>query len=136
MIKGRRLTFVGGKLFFILTSAPNGDAFGDLDADIRFHYEDRTSKQVLEAEFRYVGAFDIKGTTREPKLVGTWKVSGVFLVTIKGQTKSFPYKATMNAKSWLEIDSASLDLVLGSWAGSKWKWKATRPKADGDGNKC
>lgn len=135
-IKGRRLTFVGGKLEFILTSAANGDAFGELNADIRSHYEDRSSKQIVEAEFRYVGEFDIKGTNREPKLVGTWKVSGVFLVTIKGQTKSFPYKATHKAKSWLDIDSASLDLVLGSWAGSKWKWKATRPKADEDAVKC
>ena len=135
-IKGRRLTFVGGKLEFILTSAANGDAFGELNADIRFHYEDRSSQPIVEAEFRYVGEFDIKGTSREPKLVGTWKVSGVFLVTIKGQTKSFPYKATQKAKSWLDIDSASLDLVLGSWAGSKWKWKATRPKPDKDGVKC
>ncbi len=135
-IKGRRLTFVSGKMNFILSSE-KGEAAGDLEADIRFHYEDKSSKEDFEGEFRYVGAFDIEGTAREPKLDGAWKVNGTFVATINGETKSFPYKGTQKAKSWLDVDSASLDLVLGNWAStSSWKWKATRVKSDKAGLKC
>ena len=72
-IKGRRLTFVSGKMTFGLTSK-NGDAAGAVDADLRFHYEDKSSKEDFEGEFRYVGDFDINGPARQPKLQGTWKV--------------------------------------------------------------
>jgi hypothetical protein len=132
-IKGRRLTFVSGKMDFVLSSK-NGDAAGAVDADLRFHYEDKSSKEDFEGEFRYVGDFDIKGPARQPKLQGPWQVKGVFVATINGQTKSFPVDATEKAKSWLDVDSASLDLVLGNWASTaSWKWKATRVKTDKTG---
>lgn len=135
-IKGRRLTFVSGRMDFVLSSK-NGDAAGVVDADLRFHYEDKSSKEDFEGEFRYVGDFDINGPARQPKLRGTWKVKGVFVATINGHTRSFPVDATEKAKSWLDVDSASLDLVLGNWAStSSWKWKATRVKSDKAGVKC
>jgi hypothetical protein len=134
-IKGRRLTFVSGKMDFVLFSEKGGAA-GAVDADLRFHYEDKSSKEDFEGEFRYVGDFDINGSARQPKLQGTWKVKGVFVATINGQTKSFPVNATEKAKSWLDVDAASLDLVLGNWASTpSWKWKATRVKSKA-GPKC
>jgi hypothetical protein len=48
-----------------------------------------------------------------------------------------PVNATEKAKSWLDVDSASLDLVFGNWASTpSWKWKATRVKSDKAGVKC
>jgi hypothetical protein len=135
-IKARRLTFVSGKMNFILSSE-KGDAAGDLQADLRFHYEDKSSKEDFEGEFRYLGDFEVDGSARQPKLQGTWKVKGVFVATINGKTKSFPVNTTEKAKSWLDVDSASLDLVLGNWASTpSWKWKATRVKSDKAGVKC
>jgi hypothetical protein len=135
-IKARRLTFVSGKMNFILSSE-KGDAAGDLQADLRFHYEDKASKEDFEGEFRYVGDFEIAGSARLPKLAGTWKVKGVFVATINGQQKSFPVNTTEKAKSWLDVDAASLDLVLGNWASTpSWKWRATRVKSDKAGVKC
>ena len=135
-IKGRRLTFVSGKMDFFLFSE-KGDASGAVDANLRFHYEDKSSKEDFEGEFRYVGDFDINGPARQPKLQGTWKVKGVFVATVNGQTKSFPVDATEKAKSWLDVDAASLDLVLGNWASTpSWKWKATRVKSTKTGPKC
>jgi hypothetical protein len=135
-IKGRRLTFVSGKMNFILSSE-NGDATGDFQADLRFHYEDKSSKEDFEGEFRYLGDFEINGPARQPKLAGTWKLKGVFVATINGKTKSFPVNSTERAKSWLDVDAVSLDLVLGNWASTpSWKWKATRVKSDKAGVKC
>jgi hypothetical protein len=135
-IKARRLTFVNGRMNFNLSSE-QGDAKGAADANLRFHYEDKASKEDFEGEFRYIGDFDISGSAREPKLAGTWTVKGVFVAIINGQQRSFPVNTTEKAKSWLDVDWASLDLVRGNWASTaSWKWKATRLKSTKAGLKC